>query len=206
MILSSLNIGIMKQKIKAGLPISSHNGNGNKNESALEKLFTNQLKDILYAEQLLLKVLTELKEASTTEELEDTFDDHRMQTERHIKRLEKIFRMMDKPAEGKKCEAMEGLVREAKTFINETKQGSMTRDAAIIIAAQKIEHYEIASYGGLIQLAITLGMIRAADLLDKTLAEEEEVDQVLSEIAEDYINIEAGQEEIETSRSLSSFY
>lgn len=196
----------MKQKIKAGLPISSHNGNGNKNESALEKLFTNQLKDILYAEQLLLKVLTELKEASTTEELEDTFDDHRMQTERHIKRLEKIFRMMDKPAEGKKCEAMEGLVREAKTFINETKQGSMTRDAAIIIAAQKIEHYEIASYGGLIQLAITLGMIRAADLLDKTLAEEEEVDQVLSEIAEDYINIEAGQEEIETSRSLSSFY
>lgn len=196
----------MKQKIKAGLPISSHNGNGNKNESALEKLFTNQLKDILYAEQLLLKVLTELKEASTTEELEDTFDDHRMQTERHIKRLEKIFRMMDKPAEGKKCEAMEGLVREAKTFINETKQGSMTRDAAIIIAAQKIEHYEIASYGGLVQLAITLGMIRAADLLDKTLAEEEEVDQVLSEIAEDYINIEAGQEEIETSRSLSSFY
>lgn len=196
----------MKQKIKAGLPISSHNGNGNKNESALEKLFTNQLKDILYAEQLLLKVLTELKEASTTEELEDTFDDHRMQTERHIKRLEKIFRMIDKPAEGKKCEAMEGLVREAKTFINETKQGSMTRDAAIIIAAQKIEHYEIASYGGLVQLAITLGMIRAADLLDKTLAEEEEVDQLLSEIAEDYINIEAGQEETEPSRSIPSFY
>ena len=145
--------------------------NDQKKQSMLEKFFTAQLKDIYYAEQQLMKALAEMKNAATTEELEDAFEDHRKQTERHIQRLEKVFQMIGLEAEGKKCEAMDGLIKEAKSIISETKEGSMTRDAALIIAAQKVEHYEIATYGGLVQLAITLKKNRAAQLLDKTLNE-----------------------------------
>lgn len=168
--------------------------NGKKRESMLEKFFTDQLKDIYYAEKQLTKAIPEMKEACSTEELEDAFDDHLKQTERQIKRLEKVFRIIGKEPEGKKCEAMDGLVREAKTIINETQEGSMTRDAALIIAAQKVEHYEIATYGGLVQLAVTMGLNRAAELLDKTLKEEENTDLLLTEIAERFINIEAEEE------------
>jgi ferritin-like metal-binding protein YciE len=103
--------------------------------------------------------------------------------------------LLEKKPEGKKCEAMDGLVKEARTIISETKENSMTRDAALIIAAQKVEHYEIASYGGLVQLAITMGLDQAAGLLDKTLTEEEETDQLLTDIAEEFINIEAEEED-----------
>ena len=169
--------------------------NGNANQpSLLEKFFTDQLKDIYYAEQQLLKAIPKMAQASTTEELEDAFNHHLKQTERHVKRLEKVFQIIGKSPEGKKCEAMDGLVKEAETIIKETKQGSMTRDAALIIAAQKVEHYEIATYGGLVQLAITMGLHRAADVLDKTLLEEEDTDASLTEIAENYINIEADEE------------
>jgi ferritin-like metal-binding protein YciE len=171
-------------------------GNGAQpKESMLARFFTDQLKDIYYAEQQLLKALEEMKQAATTEELEDAFDNHRRQTERHIKRLEKIFIMLNKKPEGKKCEAMDSLIKEGQTIIKETKQGTMTRDAALIIGAQKIEHYEIASYGGLVQLAYTLKKNQAAGLLEKTLQEEEQTDQLLTDIAEQYINIEAEEEE-----------
>lgn len=177
---------------------SKTNGNGNGHShsqaSLLEKFFVDQLKDIYYAEQQLLKALPEMQQAATTEELEDAFADHLKQTERHVKRLEKVFKVIGKNPEGKKCEAMDGLVKESKTIISETKEGTMTRDAALIIAAQKVEHYEIASYGGLVQLAITMGLNRAAEILDKTLQEEEDTDQLLTDIAESYINIEAEEE------------
>jgi ferritin-like metal-binding protein YciE len=169
-------------------------GNGRQKESPLEKFFQDQLKDMYYAEQQLLKAIPEMKSACTTEELEDAFDNHLKQTERHVRRLEKVFEMDGKEAEGKRCEAMDGIIKEAKTIMEETKKGTMTRDAALIIAAQKVEHYEIASYGGLVQLAITLGKNNAATLLDKTLNEEEETDRLLTEIAEGYINIEAEEE------------
>jgi ferritin-like metal-binding protein YciE len=172
---------------------ASSNGSGNQ-PSLLEKFFTDQLKDIYYAEQQLLKAIPKMAQASTTEELEDAFNDHLKQTERHVKRLEKVFKIIGKNPEGKKCEAMDGLVKESESIIKETKQGSMTRDAALIIAAQKVEHYEIATYGGLVQLAITMGLHRAADVLDKTLLEEEDTDAVLTQIAENYINIEAEEE------------
>lgn len=162
--------------------------------SPLEKFFTDQLQDIYYAEQLLLKAIPEMQKASTTEELEDAFADHLKQTERHVKRLEKVFQLLGKPAEGKKCEAMDGLVKEAKGIISETKEGSMTRDAALIIAAQKVEHYEIATYGGLVQLAVTMQLNRAAELLNKTLREEEDTDNRLTFVAESFINIEAEEE------------
>jgi ferritin-like metal-binding protein YciE len=162
--------------------------------SLLEKFFTDELKDIYYAEQHLLKALPKMAQASTTEELEDAFNDHLKQTERHVKRLEKVFQLIGKKPEGKKCEAIEGLTKEAESIIKDTKEGTMTRDAALIIAAQKVEHYEIATYGGLVQLAITMGLHRAADILDKTLVEEEETDMILTEIAENDINLEAEHE------------
>jgi ferritin-like metal-binding protein YciE len=187
------------QSTMAGKSISGANGangsNGKQDQpSLLEKFFLDQLKDIYYAEQQLVKALPEMQKAATTEELEDAFGDHLKQTERHVKRLEKVFQAINKNPEGKKCEAMDGLLKEARTIITETKEGSMTRDAALIIAAQKVEHYEIASYGGLVQLAITMGLHRAAEVLEKTLTEEEETDSLLTEIAETYINIEAEEE------------
>src|SRR5687767_5560066 len=174
---------------------TASNGNQeNLKPSYLEKFFIDQLKDIYYAEQLLVRSLPEMQKAATTEELEDAFADHLRQTERHVKRLEKVFQIVGKNPEGKKCDAMEGLVKEARSIISETKEGTMTRDAALIIAAQKVEHYEIATYGGLVQLAITMELHRAAGLLDKTLSEEEKTDRLLTQIAESYINIEAEHE------------
>ena len=185
---------------KAGTSISTNtNGkesrqkNGQDN-SPLEKFFVDQLKDMYDAEQHILKALPEMQKAATSEDLEDAFEDHLKQTERHVKRLEKVFNLLGQKPEGKKCEAIEGLTKEAKTIISETKEGTMTRDAALIIAAQKIEHYEIATYGGLVQLAITMNLDRAADLLDRTLQEEEDTDTTLTQIAETSINVEAENE------------
>jgi len=172
----------------------STNGVKSSEGSYLQKFFVDQLKDIYYAEKELMKGIAEMKSASSTEELEDAFDNHLKQTERHIKRLEKVFQLIGKNPEGKRCEAMDGLLKEGRTIISETQEGTATRDAALIIAAQKIEHYEIASYGGLAQLAITMGMSRAADLLEKTLQEEEDTDLLLTDIAESYINVKAEQE------------
>ena len=173
-----------------------------KNEFLLEKFFVDQLKDMYYAEQQALEVIEEMKTACTTEELEDAMENHHKQSERHIRRLEKIFQILGQEHEGKRCEAMDGLIQECRKIISETKENSMTRDAALIIVSQKIEHYEIASYGGLVQLAITLNKHRAAELLDKTLNEEEANDRLLTEIAENDINIEAEEEkfyEMETA-------
>ena len=169
-------------------------GHKSNRTSLLEKFFVDQLKDIYYAEQHLVKALPEMKNAASSEELEDAFENHLKQTERHVKRLEKVFKLLRQEPEGKKCEAMEGLTKEARSIISETKEGSMTRDAALIIAAQKIEHYEIATYGGLVQLAITMDLHRAAELLDKTLQEEEDTDTTLTQIAETSINVKAENE------------
>ncbi|NML22033.1 ferritin-like domain-containing protein [Pseudoflavitalea sp. G-6-1-2] len=162
--------------------------------SYLQRFFTDQLKDMYYAEQALLKGLEKLKNACSTEELEDAFEKHRRQTERHVTRLEKVFKLIGKKPEAKKCEAMDGLLKEADTIINETTEGTLTRDAALIIAAQKVEHYEIATYGGLVQLAITMDLDRAAEILEKTLNEEEGTDLLLTDIAESFINVNAEQE------------
>lgn len=168
-------------------------GSGNA-PSFLQKFFIDQLKDMYYAEKELLKALPDMRDAATTEELEDAFEIHINQTERHVKRLEKVFQAIGKKAEGKKCEAMDGLIKESQSIIDETEEGSLTRDAALIIAAQKIEHYEIATYGGLVELAMTMKLERAAEILDRTLREEEETDRTLTKTAEFYINVQAEQE------------
>lgn len=173
---------------------SSSNAKSESNTPFLEKFFTDQLKDMYYAEQQMLKALDEMMQATTTEELEDAFEQHKRQTERHVKRLEKVFKLIGAEPSGKKCEAIDGLIKEAKGIISETKEGSATRDAALIIASQKIEHYEIATYGSLVQLALTMDLDRAAEILEKTLQEEEDTDRELTSIAESYINVKAEQE------------
>ena len=163
-------------------------------DSPLEKFFLDQLKDIYYAEQKITQSLPKMQEAATTEQLKDAFEDHLRQTQRHVKRLEKVFQALNQKPEGKKCEAIEGIAKEVESIIKETPEGTLTRDAALIMAAQKVEHYEIATYGGLVQLAITMELHDVADLLDKTLMEEEDTDALLTEIAENEVNLGAEHE------------
>jgi ferritin-like metal-binding protein YciE len=162
--------------------------------SMLEKFLLDSLKDIYWAEKHLTKALPKLKKAATSQELKDAFDEHTAVTQEHVARLEEVFEMMGKRAQAKKCEAMEGLSKEAESIIEETEDGTATRDVGLIMAAQKVEHYEIATYGGLVQLTKILGLTDASDLLAQTLAEEKEADEMLTNIAENDINLQSAEE------------
>ncbi len=163
--------------------------------SQLYVFFLSGLKDVLYAENKLVEALLEMESAASSEELKDAFEDHHLLTKKHVSRLNKIFGLLEEKAEAKECKAIEGILEEAREIIKNTPEGSATRDVGLIIAAQKVEHYEIATYGGLAQLAITLGFDKIADLLERTLEEEEETDQDLTFIAENHINPEAEKED-----------
>jgi ferritin-like metal-binding protein YciE len=165
-----------------------------KGNSQLEKLFIDSLKDIYWAEKHLTKALPKMQKAATTEELKNAIGEHLTQTEEHVARLEQVFELMGKKAQAKKCDGMEGLIKEGESVVEETEDGSMTRDAGIIMSAQKVEHYEISAYGTLVQLAKTMDMPEAADILAQTLQEEKQTDQGLTDIAENNINWEAEQE------------
>jgi ferritin-like metal-binding protein YciE len=166
-----------------------------KNGHQLEKFFIESLKDIYWAEKHLIKALTKMQKASSTTQLQDAISNHIAQTEDHVTRLENIFEKLGEKARGKKCEAMEGLIKEGESAVDETEDGSMVRDAAIIMSAQKVEHYEIATYGTLAQLAETMGQDNIAEILNQTLTEEKETDELLTEIAVNSINWEAEQED-----------
>ncbi|WP_312174109.1 ferritin-like domain-containing protein [Chryseobacterium sp.] len=161
----------------------------------LHKFFVSALKDVYYAENAIIEALGTMQEAATTDELKEAFEDHQLLTRKHVSRLEKVFKLINETPEKKECKAIKGIIEEGEEIIKSTEEGSMTRDAALIIAAQKVEHYEIATYGGLAQLAITMGHDKAADLLEKTLQEEEDTDYELTEIAETFINFDAEQED-----------
>jgi ferritin-like metal-binding protein YciE len=152
------------------------------------------LKDMYWAEKHLLKALPKLSKAATSEELKAALDEHVDVTQEHVSRLEEVFELMGKKAQAKKCEAMEGLTKEAESIVEETEAGTSTRDVGIILAAQKVEHYEIATYGGLAQLAKTMGLSEVHDLLGQTLQEEKETDENLTAIAENDINHQAEEE------------
>lgn len=164
-------------------------------DSMLQEFFVDELKDIYWAEKHLVKTLPKMEKATTTQELKDAFADHLETTKGHVERLEKIFEMLGEKAVAKKCEAMAGITKEGEDIIGETEKGTATRDVGLILAAQKVEHYEIATYGGLAQLAKTLSHNDVAKLLEQTLAEEKEADELLTSIAEDSVNYEAAQEE-----------
>lgn len=169
--------------------------NMNANGSLLEEFFIDGLKDIYWAEKALTKALPRMSKAATSTELKRAFDQHLEVTKKHVGRLEKIFQQMGKKAQAKKCEAMQGLIEESESIISETKNDTLTRDAALIISAQKVEHYEIATYGGLAQLARTMNKKGIASTLATTLSEEKKTDELLTKIAEKSINAEASQEE-----------
>ncbi len=157
----------------------------------LANFFLDELKDIYWAEKHLTKALPKMQKAATSEELANAFSNHLEQTEEHVARLEEVFELLGEKAQAKKCDAMAGLIEEAQSIIEDTDEGTATRDVGLILAAQKVEHYEIATYGGLAQLAKTLDLIDIKNLLGQTLDEEKEADELLTGIAENNINYEA---------------
>jgi ferritin-like metal-binding protein YciE len=166
-------------------------------KSALLKFFVDEIKDIYWAEKHLVKALPKMKKAATSPELQQAFETHLTQTREHVTRLEDIFEILGEKAQAKKCDAMEGLVQEGESVIEDTEDGSATRDVGLIISAQKVEHYEIAAYGGLAQLAKTLGRDDIKEILGETLSEEKQTDELLTGIAENNINFEASNEQEE---------
>ena len=165
------------------------------NNSMLQELFIDELRDIYWAEKHLVKALPKMEKATSSEELANAFADHLAVTQEQVTRLEQVFELMGEKPRGKKCDAMEGLVKEAESVIEDTEEGTSTRDVALIIAAQKVEHYEIAAYGGLATLAKTLGKNEVKELLGQTLEEEKETDELLTQLAENNINQSASEEE-----------
>ena len=158
--------------------------------SQLMQLFEDQLKDIYWAEKALIKALPKMSKNATSEELIEALDNHLKETEGQVSRLEKVFELIEKKAAAKKCDAMEGLIKEGESIMEECEEGPM-RDAGIIAAGQKIEHYEIASYGTLQTFATTLGLTEAAELLELTLEEEKTADETLTEVAMSVVNVKA---------------
>jgi ferritin-like metal-binding protein YciE len=159
-------------------------------EKTLNDLFLDTLKDIYYAEKQILKALPKMADAAQSDALRAGFKEHREQTEGHVERLEQIFEMIDKPARGKTCEAILGIVEEGKEIMGEFKS-TEALDAGLISAGQAVEHYEIARYGTLKTWAQQLGLADAVKLLDATLKEEIETDRKLTRLAEQDANKKA---------------
>jgi len=171
----------------------------------LEELLVEELKDLYSAENQLVKALPKMAKAASAPELREAFENHLAETKGQVDRLEQIFKNLDGSPKGKKCVAMEGLIEEGADIISEHEESSV-RDAALICAAQKVEHYEIAAYGCARTFAQLLDMKEARQLLQETLDEEGNADKKLTELAESIINIEAEQEgeEEEDGRSNGS--
>lgn len=165
-----------------------------KAEPALQELFLDGIMDIYWAENHLVKNLPKMINAATSEKLKKGITNHLEETKTHVSRLEKVFELLGEKVLAKKCDAMEGLAKEGEGIVESTEAGTATRDVGIILASQKIEHYEIATYGGLTQLAKTLGHDEVAELLHQTLTEEKAADQLLTEVAEGDINHKASEE------------
>jgi ferritin-like metal-binding protein YciE len=163
--------------------------------SNLEELFVHELRDVLDAEKQILKALPKMAKAAESEDLKAAFEEHREVTQQHVERLETVFESLGKAARGKRCKGMEGLLAEGEEMIKEEDPGPVL-DAALIGAAQKVEHYEIAAYGTLATYAKLLEMDEAVDLLGQTLDEEKETDEKLNQIASE-INLVAEQEPAE---------
>jgi ferritin-like metal-binding protein YciE len=156
----------------------------------LKELYIDELKDLYNAENQLVKALPQLARAAASDELRQGFEEHLDQTKGHVERLEKIFQMLGESPKGKKCKGMEGLIEEGSEVMEEDYENLL--DAALIGAAQRVEHYEIAGYGTVRSFAETLGETEHVSLLDETLSEEKETDEKLTELARQ-INAEANE-------------
>jgi len=153
----------------------------------LQDLFEDGLKDIYYVEKKLVKTLPDMVKKAGSSNLKEAIESHLAETEEQVRRLDQVFEMMNIKAQAKKCEAIEGLIKEANEIMGEIEDDE-TRDAAIISSAQAVEHYEIARYGTLASWATEVGNSEIAELLEQTLEEEKAADEKLSAIAEDSIN------------------
>jgi ferritin-like metal-binding protein YciE len=158
--------------------------------SSLDDLLVHELQDIYHAEGQILKALPKMAKAATNPDLKAAFEEHRTQTEGQVRRLEQVFKLLGQPVKGKKCEGMAGLIEEGKKILEQDGEPEVL-DAALIAAAQKVEHYEIASYGCVCTYAEMLGYDQAHDLLGQNLDEEETTDERLTALAESVINVEA---------------
>ncbi|WP_316188989.1 ferritin-like domain-containing protein [Bradyrhizobium sp. SZCCHNS1054] len=156
----------------------------------LNELLLDTLKDIYYAEKQILKTLPKMAKAAQSEKLQQAFQNHHDETEGQIERLEQIFELLGKPARGKKCDAIEGIIDEGKEIMDEYK-GTSALDAGLLAAAQAVEHYEISRYGTLKSWATKMDLKQAIKLLDQTLAEEKKTDELLTKVAESEVNYEA---------------
>jgi ferritin-like metal-binding protein YciE len=156
----------------------------------MDDLFLHHLKDIYYAEKQILKALPKMVKATTSPQLAEAFETHRQETEGQVQRLEQIFEILDKPARGVKCEAIEGLIAEAKEVMDEAKESGVL-DAGLLASAQAVEHYEIARYGTMSAWANQLGLSKAVKLLEQTLEQEKAADRLLTRLAESAVNAEA---------------
>lgn len=161
-----------------------------KKAKSLKDFFLDGLKDIYWAENALVKALPKMFENATDQKLKTAIKDHLAQTKAHVNRLDQVFESLGEKAEGKKCLAMDGLLKEGDEILKETESGAV-RDAGIIAASQKVEHYEIATYGTLAAFAKTLNERKALDLLLKTLGEEKKADALLTTIADTNLNSQA---------------
>lgn len=174
---------------------SFFSGNDSNTDEGLRDLFISELKSVYYAEKRIVDSLGDLAEASTTEEVSAAFRAHQEVSRQQVERLEDIFRIIGMKTDTHLSDTIDGLISDAKRTISETESGSLTRDAALIIAAQKVEHYEIASYGSLLTLANTLDFSQSSVLIAKTLDEEKETDRQLTVLAESFVNKKAKEEE-----------
>jgi ferritin-like metal-binding protein YciE len=163
--------------------------------ASLEVFFRDEVKDIYWAEKHLVKTLPRMAKAATTPELKKAFTNHLEETKVHVERLEKVFDLLETKPQAKKCEAMEGITKEGDGIVKETVTGTATRDVGLILAGQKVEHYEISTYGGLTRLARNLGREDIAEILETTLGEEKTADELLTRIAEKSVNYEAAEED-----------
>jgi len=159
-------------------------------EKDLNALFLETLKDIYYAEKQILKSLPKMAKAAQSDQLRAAFEKHQEETEGQVERLEEVFELIGKPARGKKCDAIEGILDEGKEVMEEY-EGTPALDAGLLAAAQAVEHYEISRYGTLKSWADKLGLKDAVKLLDQTLTEEKKTDETLSKIAMSAVNAEA---------------
>jgi ferritin-like metal-binding protein YciE len=158
--------------------------------NTLQKLYTDELRDLYNAENQLLKALPKMAKAASSEELKDAFEKHLEQTKTHVERLEQVFEELGEKPKGKTCRAMKGLIEEGSEILEEDGEESVL-DAGIIVAAQKVEHYEIAGYGSVRTFAHLLGKDKSAELLQTTLDEESETNEILNKLAESVVNPEA---------------
>ena len=157
---------------------------------SLKTLYVNELRDLYNAENQLVKALPKLAKAASSEELKDAFDKHLEQTKGHVERLEEVFEELGEKPKGKTCQAMKGLIEEGSEILDKDGDESVI-DAGIIVAAQKVEHYEIAGYGSVRTFAELLGKNRSAELLQTTLDEESETNELLNNLAQEIVNPEA---------------